>query len=142
MSETRTGHCLCGAVRYRLTKPVHEVDACHCDMCRRWSGSPLMAINGGTEVTFEGEDQITRYRSSQWAERAFCRACGTHLYYRLVDGGDYYLFAGTLDDQSGLTFKTQIFIDEKPDWYDFANDTKMMTGAEVFAQFAPPDAKP
>ncbi len=139
MSETRTGQCLCGAVRYRLTKPVHDVDACHCAMCRRWSGSPLMAIDGGTEVAFEGEDQIARYRSSQWAERAFCRTCGTHLFFRLVESGQYFLFAGTLDDQSGLTLQTQIFVEEKPDWYDFANDTKMMTGAEVFAMQAPPE---
>ncbi len=35
---------------------------------------------------------------------------------------------------------SQIFIDEKPAYYDFANKTHNMTGAEVFAAFAPPDA--
>mgnify|MGYP000675211619 CR=1 FL=1 len=29
----------------------------------------------------------------------------------------------------------QIFIDEKPAYYCFANETHNMTGAEVFAQF-------
>ncbi len=28
-----------------------------------------------------------------------------------------------------LSMGSQIFIDEKPDYYDFANKTKMMTGA-------------
>ena len=37
----------------------------------------------------------------------------------------------------GLRFKSQIFIDEKPDWYTFANETENMTGAEVFAMYAP-----
>jgi hypothetical protein len=32
----------------------------------------------------------------------------------------------------------QVFIDSKPQFYDFANETKMMTGAEVVAAFAPP----
>ena len=35
----------------------------------------------------------------------------------------------------------QVFIDEKPDYYSFANETKNMTGAEIFAQFVPPSSK-
>ena len=44
-----------------------------------------------------------------------------------------------LDDQSGLKLTGQVFIDEKPDWYAFANETRNMTGAELFAMFAPED---
>jgi len=43
--------------------------------------------------------------------------------------------AGIFADQDGLTFDHQVFIDEKPDYYDFANETHNMTGAEVFARF-------
>jgi hypothetical protein len=46
--------------------------------------------------------------------------------------------AEALDDRGGYAFKTQIFIDEKPGYYEFANKTHNMTGAEVFAAFAPP----
>jgi hypothetical protein len=77
------------------------------------------------------------YRSSEWAERAFCDTCGSSLYYRLVEGGDMYLSAGVLDDQSDLELTSQIFIEEKPAYYTFANQTKTMTGAEVFAAAAP-----
>tara|TARA_R110000782_G_scaffold247184_1_gene333926 strand:+ start:104 stop:268 length:165 start_codon:yes stop_codon:yes gene_type:complete len=35
-----------------------------------------------------------------------------------------------------VAFHTQIFTEEKPDYYDFTNQTKMMTGEEVFAAFA------
>jgi len=31
----------------------------------------------------------------------------------------------------------QVFIDEKPDYYGFEHDTQQLTGAEVFAMFAP-----
>jgi hypothetical protein len=41
------------------------------------------------------------------------------------------------EENEGLVFDRQIFIDEKPEYYSFANETKNMTGAEVFAQFAP-----
>ena len=45
--------------------------------------------------------------------------------------------AGLLDDDSSFVFDHQIFIDEKPPYYEFSNKTKDMTGAEVFAKYAP-----
>lgn len=44
---------------------------------------------------------------------------------------------GPLGDDVAFEFKEQIFVDSKPDFYDFANATDKMTGAEVFAKFAP-----
>ena len=98
-------------------------------------------IECGTDIDFEGEENIVRYKSSDWAERAFCGTCGTNLFYFLTGNGEYIVNAGTLDDQSGLELTNQIFIDEKPDFYAFANETKTMTGAEVFALYAPPEEK-
>jgi hypothetical protein len=77
-------------------------------------------------------------RSSEWAERCFCKQCGTPLFYRLIAQNQYFVSAEALDDRAGYTFTSQIFIDEKPGYYDFANKTQNMTGAEVFAAFAPP----
>jgi hypothetical protein len=34
-------------------------------------------------------------------------------------------------------FDHQVFIEEKPEYYCFSNETQNMTGAEVFAMFAP-----
>ena len=85
--------CLCGAVK--LTAPdVSEVGACHCGMCRRWGGGPFLALHCGTEVKFEGQQKVKTYPSSEWAERAFCADCGTHLYYRLKATGEYFVPAG------------------------------------------------
>lgn len=133
----QTGRCLCGKVRFTINEPVHEVGACHCDMCRRWSGGVFLALHCTGPVSFEGEDHIVRYKSSDWAERGFCGNCGTNLFYRLVDSDEHIMSPGSLDDQSELSLTSQIFIDEKPDWYDFANKTEMLTGAEVFAKYAP-----
>jgi len=38
MSDTYTGGCLCGGVRYRATGPLRHVIACHCGQCRKTSG--------------------------------------------------------------------------------------------------------
>jgi len=47
--------------------------------------------------------------------------------------------AGLFDDQDGFVFDHQVFIDNKPDYYSFANETDDMTEAEVVAKYAPPE---
>lgn len=94
-----------------------------------------MAIDCGTEVIVDGSDNVSIYDSSQWAERGFCKKCGTHLFYRLKGTGQYMLAVGVLDDDDDLVFDHQVFIDEKPASYRFANETKDMTGPELFALY-------
>jgi hypothetical protein len=95
-----------------------------------------MAVACGADVEIEGEEHVTTFDSSEWAERGFCSKCGTHLYYRLKQSGQTIVSAGLFDDQTGWTFDHQVFIDEKPDYYEFANRTHDLTGAEVFAKFS------
>ncbi|MFC6672978.1 GFA family protein [Marinobacterium aestuariivivens] len=97
----------------------------------------MLAVECGTDVRFEGEDNIAVYASSDWAERGFCKTCGTHLFYRLKGSGEYAMPAG-LFDNGDFMLKSQIFIDEKPGFYSFAEQTRNMTGAEVFAEYGPP----
>lgn len=130
------GSCLCGAVRVSAAVQSRHLGACHCTMCQKWGGGPLMTIES-MAVHFEGEENITVYNSSTWAERGFCAKCGSHLFYRLKNGPRYFLPLGIVNDGKEWSFDHQIFIDEKPASYAFANQTKTMTGAEVFAQFAP-----
>lgn len=139
MSETSeaTGTCLCGETGIKVAKLDKSVGACHCTSCRRWGGGPLLAVDGGTEVTLIGEANISVYNSSDWAERGFCSKCGTHLFYRLKSNQQYIMPAGLFGDIEGYTFDHQIFVDQQPAFYRFANETKMMTGEEMFAQFAP-----
>jgi hypothetical protein len=130
------GHCLCGAVT--LASPdAREIGVCHCGFCRRWGGGPLLAVHCGPDVTFEGGDQIAVYASSEWAERAFCRRCGTHLYYKLLATGEYFVPAGVFDTVD-LELASQLYIDKKPSYYAFANATPMLTEQQVIAQYAPP----
>lgn len=130
-----SGKCLCGAVSFSGTIAEPHVGACHCNMCRQWSSGPFLEVNCGTDVRFEGADNIKIYSSSEWAERGFCATCGSNLFYRLKGSGETMMAAGLLDEQSGLDMALQVFTDEKPDYYAFANETREMTGAEVFAMF-------
>ena len=131
----RRGQCLCGIVRITARRASGSAGACHCKMCRRWSGGPLLAVDCGTEVAFEGEDEVKVFDSSPWADRGFCGRCGSHLFYRLKETGQLMVPAGIFENEEGLIFDHQVFIDEKPDFYDFSNETQNMTGAEIAAQF-------
>lgn len=138
-SETeRRGNCLCGAVRIAIKPTSKSVAACHCSMCRKWTGGPLLAIECGSNIQFDGSDSISVFSSSDWAERGFCSKYGSHLFYRLKKEGRYFIPVGLLDDGEQWVFDQQIFIDEKPSVYSFANQTKNLTGAEVFAQSSGP----
>lgn len=129
------GSCLCGAVSLCSSLKRH-VAACHCSMCRKWSGGALLGVESDGDVSFSGEENISVYQSSAWAERGFCNKCGTHLFYRLKENNHYYIPVGILDQDEDLVFDLQVFIEEKPQYYSFANETKTMTGEELFAMFS------
>jgi len=136
-----TGRCLCGKVSYSATlKP--GAGACHCGMCRKWSGGPLMSVHATGDVTLTGDEYIKTYASSQWAERAFCSECGSNLYYRLLPNpkfpdGEYIFSAGSLDNQQGLVFDHEVFVDHNPGWYSFVgeDDRRRLTEADIMALY-------
>jgi len=113
-----------------------HVDACHCGMCRRQIGGPLLGVTLAGPPVIEDESQLGVYDSSEWAQRLFCKNCGSNLFYRLKQAEFYTVHVGALHDLSDAKLTMEIFVDDKPDYYDFAQDTKKMTGAEVMAMFA------
>ncbi len=129
------GSCLCGSITLKVSAMKTGLGVCHCGMCRKWSAGPFLAVDCGSDVKIEGEEHLGVYHSSDWAERAFCKKCGTNLFYRFKKT-QQYIVSSEIFTETELNFDHQIFIDEKPDYYAFSNETKNMTGAEVFAAFA------
>ncbi|MEM7561954.1 MAG: GFA family protein [Pseudomonadota bacterium] len=132
---TKEGRCLCGKVRITAHTVNPDVHACHCNMCRLWNGGPTLSVHCGTKVSLQSESDVSTYQSCDWAELGFCRHCGSHLFYRALDSGEYIMQTGTFDPDSDFNFNSQIFIDEKPGYYSFANQTQNMTGEEVIAMY-------
>jgi hypothetical protein len=136
MTDVYKGHCLCGAVQLE-GRGTPKIEICHCDMCRRWHGSPAMAVSfeGGVHVQ-SGNDAIKAYQSSEWAERAFCTKCGTTLYYHLIGAEQVHSAqAGLFDLPDGLTIHEEIFVDEQPDYYRFDSNAPRISSAEMFERF-------
>ena len=94
-----------------------------------------MMVACGDSVEVEDDTQLGVFQSSKWGQRCFCKNCGTSLFWRTNDRSFQGVAAGSLDDQSPYQLSRQVFIDEKPETYEFANKTHDMTGAEVFAMF-------
>jgi hypothetical protein len=130
-----SGQCLCGAVRFTASDVETRHHVCHCGMCRRWSGGPAFAAVA-QGVAFEGEENIARYRSSDWAERCFCKKCGTSLFYFFVPDALYFMSVGIFDTPGDFSVAGEIFIDHKPAGYDLAGDHPRKTEAEHLAEIA------
>ena len=135
MTELKKGECLCGAVKFRFSQPTADLQACHCRQCQRWTGgSPLIGVKV-RDVQIEGEDRIGRYHASAHGERAFCKDCGTTLFWRMQGRGVDFLCAGLLEDQSGLSMTEEIFVDCRADWQPPWPDAAQSTEAEEIAKF-------
>ena len=100
MAETeRTGGCLCGAVRYRLTGAPKWTALCHCESCRRSASAPVVAWMGYApdSVTWDGDRAF--YESSDIATRGFCPKCGSQMSFESTRWpGEIHLYAVSLDE--------------------------------------------
>lgn len=134
MAETHEGKCLCGSVTFTAEIAEKHADVCHCAMCQKWAGGIAMLVDAVSLSVSENE-HLGIYKASEWAERGFCKKCGSSLFWRMQDGSHATVSVASLESSEGFTFTKEIFIDEKPDFYSFAQDTDKMTGAEVIAMF-------
>lgn len=141
----RTGRCLCGAVQLVLRDPGHALGACHCRFCRAWTSASFMTLAIlPAQLRIVGEKALKTYRSSDWAERAFCGTCGSPVWYRFRDRpeAEIYLSAGLLDDLSGMVLEHEVYFDKKPAAWSFAGETRKLTEADAMAAYDIADPAP
>lgn len=127
---TRTGSCLCGAVRYEVSGRLRPVIFCHCNQCRKQTGHVMAATAARPEELHIHDDNGTLkwYRSSDAAERGFCANCGSTLFWR-GEGRDYWaIAAGTLDGDTGLRLKGHVFCDSAGDYYEISGGEFRLPG--------------
>ena len=131
MTKTEIGgRCLCGAVRFTTAAPK-EIGLCHCGMCRKWCGG-LPAAAFIAKVSLSG-GALKWYKSSEWCERGFCGECGSSLFWRAPGMEEWGVLAGAADSTDGAKIVKHIYADDKPAFYDFADDAPRITGARFVA---------
>ena len=134
--SAKSGQCLCGAVKFTATPKSGDVGVCHCGMCRKHAAGPFFAVDCADTLAFDDETKVGVYGSSDWAERGFCKQCGSTLFWRAKDGSVNIVAVDLFDDPGSLRLDHEVFIDEKPDYYSFAQKTKQLTGQQCFEMFA------
>ena len=103
MTETYTGGCTCGAIRYEVAAEPAMMNYCQCRQCQRESG------NGhGAHLTFVGAPVKLTGSASHWESigeggtrksRGFCATCGAPVYISLPDMPEVFVAsAASLDD--------------------------------------------
>lgn len=117
------GSCLCGQVSFELSGKLRPVIFCHCQQCRKTSGHFVAATAVNAEQLQMSTDAgLAWYRSSDIAERGFCRACGSSLFWR-PDHGEYIsVMAGALESPTGTQACEHIFTDDAGDYYKLTDD--------------------
>ncbi|HYB55457.1 MAG TPA: GFA family protein [Alphaproteobacteria bacterium] len=112
------GGCLCGSVRYRISLEPHHTGHCHCSMCRRAGGAPVV-----TWITLKEQGlAVTKgtpswYQSSDHGRRAFCPSCGTPLFFTSTRYAGYVdVTAGSLDHPERVTPDRHVYAPDRIPW--------------------------
>src|SRR6478672_11400962 len=109
-----TGGCLCRGVRYEVTGPLRDVLACHCSQCARTSGNFVaMTACEIDDFRLVSNEALGWYRSSEAAERGFCRNCGGNLFWKPTDAGYISITAGSIDPPTRLKMSEHIYVGSK-----------------------------
>jgi hypothetical protein len=124
------GSCLCGGVRFEVTRCVGPFELDHCNRCRKASGSAFAAGVGVRTEDYrllEGADLIAVYEAPILREPppyrvAFCKVCGSPV-PDPPPGADWFeIPAGLLDDDPGVRPDRHILVELKAPWFEIAGD--------------------
>lgn len=118
MSKPLSGHCYCGAISFEIDGTSDWVGHCHCESCRRASGSVMTTFAGFKldQVRFTAA-RPSAYVTDDGVTRSFCNRCGSPIAYQNADTpDDIHLQLGLFDDLEALPPADHSFRNEKVSW--------------------------
>ena len=121
---SKRGGCQCGRIRFQAAVDPDGAYLCHCRMCQRATGAPVVAwltVRRAAFAWIEGEPAV--YRSSPKAERLFCRRCGAQLVFREIAEPDHLdVTIASLDKPEALPPGHHGWTASRIAWFDSADD--------------------
>ena len=79
-----TGSCLCGSVNYKSNSDPLVIQNCHCDQCRKATGSVYLTNLFIKEENFEITGEVNNYTHLSDAgnnmTKYFCPNCGSQVF--------------------------------------------------------------
>ena len=139
-----TGSCLCGAVRFEFERTRGDFELCHCNRCRKSSGSAFLSMLEVDPEGFRflaGEDLIESYeapilrRAPAYCTH-FCRVCGSPVPNPLVPRDFFEVPAGALDDPPGRAPDRHIMVEFQAPWYEIGDALPQLDGPALRAHRA------
>jgi hypothetical protein len=118
MSDKHSGSCLCGAIKFEVHGAFERFFLCHCEYCRKDTGSAHAANLFSTTAKLKwiaGEDKTSFFNlPSTRHGRCFCSTCGSALPY--TTGKFLIVPAGSLDTEVSIRPDAHIFIASRAGW--------------------------
>lgn len=113
-----SGRCRCGEVRWAAPGPMTWTALCHCESCRRAASAPFLPFFGLVDPGLVWSGPVTVHAGAGGAERGFCSACGSPLFYRnpVRWPGETHIAALTLDDPAIYRPKVHVYYGERLPW--------------------------
>ncbi|MGK2287120.1 GFA family protein [Pedomonas sp. V897] len=122
-TQVRSGGCLCGAVRYTVSREPLRTVACHCRDCQKQGGGPMsvLAVYRQGDVMFSGTMRAFRHKAESGREvvRWFCCTCGSPIHSESEQSrekGLVLLKASTFDDISDLNPSAHFWVTSAQPW--------------------------
>jgi hypothetical protein len=137
VSETVTGGCLCGAVRYEADKSAFRTGCCHCRMCQKATGAPFISFvhipNNAFRYT-AGEPKL--FNASEISDSAFCGDCGTTIMIRYYPEyyDSYVVLSATLDEPNKYPPERHSGVESQMHWLKLDDDLPRTEHVEDFIE--------
>ncbi len=123
IAETRKGSCLCGGVQFVGHGQWGDISYCHCGQCHKQTGHIFASTNiAMSGFTFIKQETLQWYESSNFAQRGFCRQCGSVLFWKLNDNSYMSVLVGAIDgDKSHFKAAKHIYCKDKQPYYQITD---------------------
>ena len=120
------GLVLCGGVRFEIAKAVGPFELCHCNRCRKSSGSAFAAFVGVEAADYRllaGAEWIASYdapilRAPPAYRSSFCRRCGSPVPNPDPAADWFEIPAGLLEGDPQLAPDKHIFVELRAPWFE------------------------
>ena len=135
------GSCLCGGVAFEIGGDIGPFELCHCNRCRKASGSAyaaLLEVKAKGYRMVQGRELVRSYQAPlienpPLYEVWFCSTCGSWVPDPDPKGDMLEVPAGLLEEPTNVTPDKHIYIDLKAGWDDIDGDVAKFTKDEIRA---------
>ena len=132
MTHMITGDCCCGDVAFTLEDNFSEFFFCHCEQCRKLTGTAYAAnlFTSPDNINWiNGKNKIRRYDHEERSfSKAFCENCGSGLPFLTKSGRSLIVPAGSLNEEPSKILDAQMFCAEETEWNKVRANVAKFTG--------------